>query len=277
MRINVLGPIEVIDDNDVRNPIELQGQRQRALLASLILGADQVVSIDRLIDAIWCDEPPGSALTKVRGHISSLRKLLSRAGGDIPLILTHPPGYMLSTDRIQIDKSTHDDLVLEGRRALSTGDPRQATELFTSALSLWRGPAFADVASASIRREADSLEETRMLVLEDCVEADLQLGQYIHVISTLSPIVAAYPLRERIRAQLMLAMYRRGYRAEALTIYRTGHQAMINDLGLEPGPPLRRLHQLILNDDCELHFAALNELLDPTPGTNSRLGSRRSG
>lgn len=274
MRINVLGPIEVIDDNDVKYPIELQGQRQRALLASLILGADQVVSVDRLIDALWCDEPPGSAPAKVRAHISTLRKLLSRASGGTTPILTRPPGYLLSTNSIEIDKSKHDNLVREGRQALYMGDSRRASDLFTTALSLWRGPAFADVASASIRREADSLDEIRMLVMEDRAEADLQLGRYIHVITTLSPVVAAYPLRERIRALLMIAMYRRGSRAEALTVYRTGHQAIINDLGLEPGPSLRRLHQLILNDAFELHVATPDELLDPALSANKNLGSQ---
>jgi len=153
---------------------------------------------------------------------------------------------------VQLDLAEFDRLTAEGRRALAAGEPGPAGELFADALALWRGPAFADAVSPALRSAAGPLAERRVLTVEAKAEADLALGHPEVVVAELSAWLAEMPLRELLRGQLMLALYRLACRADALNVYRAGHRIMIAEVGLEPGPQLRSLHQRLLADDPAL-------------------------
>jgi len=260
VRINVLGPIEVWTGGD--QPVRLVGQRQRALLAALALDHDKVVPVARLVDVLWDTHPPATAAAKVQAHVSGLRQALGhnaqQAAG--PLV-TRPPGYLLSCQGIEMDLAEFDTLVSRGTAAIASGQPGAVSDLLASALALWRGAACADVASPLIQATAKALEERRLLAVEAKAEADLVLGQYERITAEVPTWLAAHPLRERLRALLMLAHYRRGSRAQALLTHRAGREAIVAELGLEPGPQLRRLHQLILADDPALQTHPVNSLL----------------
>jgi DNA-binding SARP family transcriptional activator len=237
VRIDVLGPIQVTADGRV---IRLTGQRQRALLAALTLELGKVVPVERLVDILWDADPPPTARVKVQAHVSALRQVIGHdttaAGG--PLV-TQPPGYVLRESRVELDLAEFDALTTQAKEAAESRQPAAASDLFGAALTLWRGSAFADVRSLIIRSVADSLEDRRLLAWEARAEADLALGRYDRVAADLPQWLAAHPFRERMRAMLMLALYRLGCRADALAVYRDGHRLMVAELGLEPGPPLR--------------------------------------
>jgi DNA-binding SARP family transcriptional activator len=247
VRIDVLGPIQVIAHG---RTIQLAGQRQRALLAGLTLEFGKVVPVDRLVDILWDVNPPPTARVKVQAHVCALRQAIGHdtKAANGPL-LTRPPGYLLSHEGVELDLAEFDMLVGQAKEAAETRDPVAASELFGTALAIWRGSAFADVRSPLIRSAADSLEYRRLLACEAKAEADLTLGRSDRVVADLPQWLAAHPFRERMRGMLMLALYRLGCRADALTVYREGHRLMVAELGLEPGPPLRALHQHILADD----------------------------
>jgi DNA-binding SARP family transcriptional activator len=247
VRIEVLGPIKVTADG---RAVQLAGQRQRALVAALTLELGNVVSVERLVDTLWDTDPPATARVKVQAHVCALRQAIGQDIGaaDGPLV-TRPPGYVLSRERVGLDLAEFDVLTAEAKQASESREPRVASELFGAALAMWRGPAFADVRSPLIRSAAASLEDRRLLACEAKAEADLALGRSDRVAAELPQWLAAHPFRERMRGMLMLALYRLGCRADALTVYRDGHRLMVAELGLEPGPPLRALHQHILADD----------------------------
>lgn len=250
VRINVLGPIQVTADGWTAR---LSGQRQRALLAALTLEFGNVVPVDRLVDILWDVNPPSTARFKVQAHICALRQAIghdtSAAAG--PLV-TQPPGYVLCREGIELDLAEFDALIAQAKGASESGQPAAASELFGGALAIWRGSAFADVRSPLIRSAADSLEDRRLLACEAKAEADLALERPDRVVAELPQWLAAHPFRERMRGMLMLALYRLGCRADSLAVYRDGHRLMVAELGLEPGPPLRALHQHILTDDPRL-------------------------
>jgi DNA-binding SARP family transcriptional activator len=247
VRIDVLGPIQVTADG---RAVPLAGQRQRALLAALSLELGKVVPVERLVDILWDADPPATARVKVQAHVSALRQAIGHdmhaADG---LLFTQPPGYVLSREGIALDLAEFDALTAQAKEAAESRQPAAASELFGGALALWRGSAFADVRSPLIRSAADSLEDRRLLACEARAEADLALGRWDRVSAELPQWLAAHPFRERMRGMLMLALYRLGCRADALAVYRDGHRLMVAELGLEPGPPLRTLHQHILADD----------------------------
>ena len=249
MQINVLGPIEVVRDG---RPVRLSGQRQRALLAALVLEHGKVVSVDRLVDALWDARPPMTARAKVQAHVCALRQVAGGAGDDggerAGWLLTRPPGYLLSTARVGLDLTEFEALSRLGDAAAGRGEPMAASALFGRALGMFRGTSFADVVSPLIRAAGQAIEDRRLLMVEAKAEADLGLGRPESVVSELRPWVAAHPLRERLRGLLMLAFYRLGCRADALCLYREGRRILVAELGLEPGPQLRDLHQLILAD-----------------------------
>ncbi len=244
MRIEVLGPIQVTVDG---RPRRLAGQRQRAVLAALTLEFGKVVPVGKLVDTLWDQDPPATARVKVQAHISTLRQVIGQ--GTAGPVLTRPPGYMLSAEHVEIDLAEFDAVAGRAKEAAESGDPASASVLLGTALALWRGTAYADVASPLIRAAADSLDDRRLLAWEAKAEADLALGRSDQVVAGLRGQLAAYPFRERMRGMLMLALYRLGCRADALAVYRQGHQLMVAELGLEPGPPLRSLQQRILADD----------------------------
>ena len=247
MRINVLGPIEVIAEEGA---VPLTGHGQRALLAALAFDQGKIVPADELIEIIWGESPPASARTKIQSHVSALRRAIGCGvrDADSPL-LTIPPGYLLSERAVKTDLAEFGVLAARGSRAVEAGEPGVASTVFGDALALWRGTAFAGANSAALRATAGSLADRRLLVAEAKAEADLVLGRHGTVAGELSGWLVSHPFRERLRGLTMLALHGLGCRAEALAVYRAGQQVMTRELGLEPGAWLRGLYQRILDDE----------------------------
>lgn len=248
MRINVLGPIQLT--NDEGGLIDLAGPGLRSLLAALALAHGRVVPVETLLRVRWDDNPPATARTKIQAHMSALRQAMgSRARDPHGALLTVPPGYMLSPGPVGIDVAEFDDLTARGMRAADGGEPAAASALLGEALALWRGPAFGDVRSGPIRSAAEHLDSRRLLTAETKAEADLVLGRHATVVTELSAWLITHPLRERSLGLTMLALHRLGCRADALGLYRASHQAMGQELGTPPSAWLRSQYQRILADD----------------------------
>ena len=251
MDFRILGPIEVRGDGGY--PLDLGGRKQRVLLTALVLDANRVISTDRLIEALWGDSPPGTAATALHGYVSQLRKALAPEDR----IVTRAPGYVLELEHDELDLGRFERLVEEGREALTAQDAAAAADRLCAALALWRGPALGELADERFARsEALRLEESRLAALEERIEADLALGRHAALIGELEAYVAEEPLRERPRAQLMLALYRSGRQAEALAAYRNARGALVDELGIEPGRELQELEQRILRHDPALELPA---------------------
>jgi DNA-binding SARP family transcriptional activator len=250
-RVSVLGVLEVWDSDRL---VHLAGMKQRALLGWLALNSETFVSVSELIGALWSEAAPSSARAKVHTYVCELRKAVRGRGqgwGPGWPVLSSCSGYRLCGD-VRVDSREFEDNVREARRAGRLGEHARASGLFAGALEMWRGPALAEVTSPVIQATAGALNEARLLAIEGKAEADIWLGRHDEVVAELSPVVAGHPLRERLRGELMLALYRRGARNEALGVYWEGHQASTRELGLLPSPPLRRLQELLLRDDPAL-------------------------
>lgn len=246
MEFCILGPLEVRDDG---NPVPLAGAGVRALLTILLLHANEVVSADRLLDALWPDGPPPSGTAALQVRVSHLRKALGPGGR---LIVTRPPGYSIEVGRREFDLYVFEELSAEANDA----EPAKAAETLREALRLWRGPALADVAYEEFAQPAISrLSELQLSTLERRIEADLALGRHGELVGELEALVAEHPLRERLRGQLMLALYRSGRQAESLRAYQEARTALVDELGIEPGPVLRQLELAILRHDPALDLA----------------------
>ena len=242
MEFRILGPLEVIGGGQ---PIELGGSRQRALLALLLTRANEVVSTDRLIDDLWGARPPKTAANALQYHVSRLRKAL--AGSEV--IVTMPPGYLIQVAPGELDLLRFEHQVAEAERS----SPERRATLLREALGLWRGPALADLANEQFAQpEIRRLEELRLAALERRLDADLELGGSAELVAELEALVHENPLREPLRAQLMLALYRSGRQADALDVYRETRRLLVDELGVEPGPALQGLEQAILRQDPEL-------------------------
>jgi YVTN family beta-propeller protein len=240
-----LGPIAVRRDGQ---ELPLGGPRQRALLALLLLHANQVVSRDRLIDGLWGETPPPTAAHTLDNYISRLRKLL----GD-GRISRRAPGYVLHVQQGERDLDRFEQAFEAGREQLARGGASEAAQTLRSALAVWRGPALADVLYEPFaHEEAARLEERRTMAHEERIEADLELGRSAELVSELEKIVREHPHRERPLAQLMRALYRAGRQAEALAVYQAGRRRLADELGLEPGPELQGLQRKILDHDPAL-------------------------
>jgi len=251
VRYAILGPIELVDgERSVRGG----GPRQLALLALLLAHANRAVSSDRLVDALWGQHGPAGALQSLRVAISRLRRTLDVDGaGREPVLRTVAGGYLLAVKPGELDAEVFQAGLEDGRSALDEGDAARAARVLREALALWRGPAlaevgFADWAQAEIRR----LEELRLAAMQARIDADLQLGQHTALIGQLEGLVAGHPTRERLTAQLMLALYRCGRQAEALDAYQRTRAQLAGELGLEPGPALKALQRAILEQDSSL-------------------------
>ena len=219
MRFRLLGPIDVVDGD---RAVGISGRRQRALLVALLLRPNEAVSTDRLIGDLWGKRRPDTAATALHGLVSSLRKALepARDPDAAPTVLvTRAPGYMLRVGEADIDAVEFERLFESGRLALAAGDAGQAAELLRGALALWYGPALGEVAELEFAgAEARRLEELRLQALEQRTDADLALGRHAQLVPELEALVREQPLRERLRGQLMLALYRGGRQAHALEV-----------------------------------------------------------
>jgi DNA-binding SARP family transcriptional activator len=246
----VLGSLEV---GGAPDPVPITPGRQQVVLATLLLEANRVVGIDQLIDAIWYDDPPATARTQVQICVSGLRAKLVGLGPDGgPAIATRSPGYVLHLGADQLDASRFTRLVAESEALTRDGRHTDAARVLAEALALWRGPALSGTPSRVLQSRAAQLDEKRLSATEAHAELQLRLGRHHEVITDLGTPVGQNPLRERLRGQYMLALYRSGRQAEALEVYRVGRELLIDQLGLEPGEELRSLEAAILARDPAL-------------------------
>jgi DNA-binding SARP family transcriptional activator len=237
----ILGPLEVVTE---AGPLALGGQKQRALLAVLILEANRVVSVDRIVDALWGEHPPRTAVTSLQNFVSQLRKVLG------PEVLeTQMPGYRLRVGAGELDVDRFRELC-DAARGAEVGDRRASLH---AALELWRGPALAEFQfDAFAQGEIARLEELRLAAFEDRLEADLEAGLAPELVGELESLASEHPLRERLRAHLMLALYRSGRQADALAVYQDARRALVEGLGIEPSPALQELHGAMLRQEVGL-------------------------
>lgn len=248
--------------------VSLVGSKQRALLALLLLHANETLSTDRLIDELWGERPPASAAKSVQVHVSRLRKALAgeedSALADV--LVTREHGYRLELDPERLDAHRFARLVGEGRGALASGHPERAAAALERALSLWRGPPLADLAYEPFaQRESARLDDLHVAALEQLVEARLQLGAHAELVGELETMIAEHPYRERLRAQLMLALYRSDRQADALQAYQDARRTLVEEVGIEPGERLRELERAILAQDPSLAVPAV-ETAEPASG-----------
>jgi DNA-binding SARP family transcriptional activator len=258
----VLGSLEVSDET---GPLLLGGQKQRSVLALLLLEAPRPVPTDRLIDLLWGEQPPRTAATSLQNFISQLRKSLGPG-----VLVTKSPGYALAIAPEQVDLNRFRALLADARAA---EEPAERAAKLRSALDLWRGPPLADLAFESFAEPFTApLEEERIAAVEDRIDADLAAGRHRDLVGELELFVEQHPVRERLRAQLMLALYRSGRQAEALEVYQDARRFLVDQLGIDPGRDLRELHASMLRQDVRLrvpggaqpaedHFEAVGEVL----------------
>ncbi len=272
MEFRILGPIEVVDDGRL---IDIGPRQQRAVLAILLLNANAVVSTDRILEDLWPDDPIGKERT-LWVYISRLRtRLRARhdegagdSGNDMDQVLvTHDHGYSLRVDPAALDAYRFAELAKEGRHLLDA-EPEEAGDVFRQALNMWRGDALEDFAYDDfVRVDVARLQDLRIAVTEDRIEADLRIGRHREVVDELQTLVATYPARERFVQQQMIALYRSGRQAEALRAFEQYRLALADQSGLEPSPELRRVEEQVLLHDPRLVPSTAGSP-DPTDTTN---------
>lgn len=247
MRFGILGPLEVVDGRGRELPVG--GHTQRAVLAILLLAANEVVSRDRLMDELWSGRPPSSAATSLHAHVSRLRRAL----GEDRRIVTAGGGYMIRVADGELDRERFERMIEEGVEANANGDWELASARLRDALALWRGPPLGEFQYDSFAHaEIARLEELRVAAIEQRVEAELALGREAQMLGDLERLVREHPYRERLCGQLMLALYRSGRQADALDAYRNARFTLVEELGIEPSSDLRELHEAILRQDPSL-------------------------
>jgi len=257
MDFRILGPLEVRDGD---RELSLGGRQQRALLALLLLHANEVVPVNQIVDELWPEAPPTSATKSLQALVSRLRRTLegepSARNGDAEdngVVLTRAHGYVLTVAPGELDRDRFESLLGAGRRALAAGHAKEASATLREALALWRGPPLAEFAHDSFAQvEIARLDELRLSALEERIEADLAAGRSAEVVAEVQALVAAHPLRERLRGQLMLALYRSGRQAEALSAYQEARRLLVDQLGIEPSQALQRLERAILQQEESL-------------------------
>jgi DNA-binding SARP family transcriptional activator/DNA-binding beta-propeller fold protein YncE len=280
VEFRILGPLEVVEDG---NPVALGILKERLVLGVLLLHANEFVSRERLIDDLWGEAPPPTARKAVNVYVSKLRKALGVVGADP--ITTASGGYRLHVEPEALDASRMQVLIASARELVANGELESAAERFQEALSLWRGPTLAGLELESRGRdEVAQLDELRLAVLMDRIDCDLALGRHEQAVGELGVLVGEHPLRERLRAQHMLALYRAGRQADALEAYAEARRTLVDDLGIEPSEALQRLQQAILRHDPSLETpegaAAVNglapgETATPAPTTDAEAGEER--
>jgi DNA-binding SARP family transcriptional activator len=253
----ILGPVEVWHDGA---PVPVTAPMQRAVLATLVIRAGETVSVDSMIDQLWGPAPPHTAQVTMRNYVQRLRRVLP-----LPVLETVPPGYRLTIEPATVDATRFAELV-DHARAVASPNPVEAARLFDAALALWRGTPLADLGDVPMRLvHAPRLEEMYLGALEESYEVKLRLGWHARLVPELTELTGGYPLRERLCRQLMIALYRTRRSAEALAHYGRIRQRLVDELGVEPGPELRRLQERILREDLTLSvpFVRVGE---PAPG-----------
>ena len=249
MDFRILGSLDVRANGD---SLPLGGPKQRALLAVLLLSANRVVSRDRLVEGSWPGQPADAVEHALTVRVSRLRKALDVEGSGLRLV-TRPPGYLLRVDPDELDLQRFEQLVADGREAREAGDPARAAASLREAESLWRGRPLADLEFEPFARlDAERLQELCVAAVEERIDAELALGRHGALVAELEALVAEHPLRERLRAQLMRALYANSRQAEALSVYTDTRQLLVEDLGIEPSEELRELERKILNQDPSL-------------------------
>jgi DNA-binding SARP family transcriptional activator len=245
MEFRLLGALEVRDGG---RRVALGAGRQRAVLAILLLHANQVVASDRLVDELWAGRPPGNARKALQVYVFRLRRTLGAER-----IRTRPSGYLLEVGPDELDVHRFERLVLEARALRAGGEATRAAAALREALGLWDGPALADFTYQQFaQNEIARLEELRLVALEERIDADLRAGEGANLVGELEALVAEHPYRERLRGQTMLALYRAGRQAEALAAYQQTRALLVDELGIEPSPALQRLEVAILHQEPEL-------------------------
>jgi DNA-binding SARP family transcriptional activator/streptogramin lyase len=272
MEFRILGPLEVTDGD---RAIAIAASKQRALLGVLLLHPGEVVSSERLIDELWGERPPATAAKVLQTYVFQLRRAL---GAD--LIATRRPGYLLALDEESLDAGRFRHLAAEAARLVAAGQPEQADVLYREALALWRGPPLADVAFESFaRNEVERLDQERLAALTARIDCELAMGQRASLVAELESLVGQYPLRERLRAQLMLALYRSGRQADALAAYQDARRTLVDQLGLEPSRELQDLERAILTHDPNLEAGpkpvAPPDESEPAPALPTRPARQR--
>lgn len=248
----ILGPLEVMAGS---RRLDLGGTRQQIVLATLLLNADRVVTLDRLLEAVYGNRLPATSRSQVQIAISSLRHIFA---GRCPgaTISTQARGYVIIVGDGRLDSQWFKELVAAGREASDAGHLDQAVANYRDALRLWRGPALSGIESSLVQLAASRLDEQRISIIEDRINLELKLGRHHELTGELAELVHEFPLREQLRGQLMLALYRSDRTADALQVYRQGRQVMIDELGIEPNERLRQLEYAILTSDPGLSLPA---------------------
>jgi DNA-binding SARP family transcriptional activator len=262
----ILGPLEVLAAG---RALDLGAAKQRALLALLLLHANELVSVDRLVEELWGGDAPATAAHSIQVYVSQLRKVFDQAGiAGADVLFTRPPGYLLKVAPDQFDLRRFERLAEDAEQSLATGDVAAAGDLLREALALWRGGALADFAYESFAQApAARLEEVRLAATERRIEADLLLGRHAELTGELEQLVADHPLRERPHGQLMLALYRSGRQADALDVYRRLRSRLTEELGLDPSSALQLLERKMLQHDPELELGSgAGRANSPVPG-----------
>lgn len=249
MRLEILGPIRV---SAMGQETVLNAARERTLLANLLLHANHTVPIDRLVDALWDGDEPRNPREQLHSCVSRLRRRLARGGFPNHVIITDPDGYRSQVDVEMVDLLEFRSMVSEARTATQAGHPVEARDRYRAALALWRGPALAGIEHQAARRAATSLEEERVQASIECIDLELTLGGAGELVGELTSLVDQHPYWEKLHAGLMLALYRADRQADALAAYQRVRRMLVDELGQEPGPELRDLHQRILTSDGSL-------------------------
>ncbi|MFF0253025.1 BTAD domain-containing putative transcriptional regulator [Micromonospora zamorensis] len=247
MRFGILGPLRVGGGEST-----VTAGRDRIVLAMLLLRSGRLVPVDELVDAVWEERPPATARAQLQTCVSRLRRRFAELGLAPEIIVTDPAGYRVRTASADLDAEVFARGVESARAAVTVDRLVEARTGFRAALALWRGPALSGIPSRSVRRRAQALDEQRLTVLEECVDVELRLGRAAELIDELVESVDQHPLRERLRGQLMLALSSVGRQADALAVYREGRRFYADELGIEPGAELQKLHQRVLAGDLAL-------------------------
>jgi DNA-binding SARP family transcriptional activator/class 3 adenylate cyclase len=280
MEFRILGPLEVLEGGQ---RVALGGSKQRALLALFLLHRGETLGTERLIDELWGEHPPATAAKSVQVHVSRLRKALAAGAGDRAdeLVVTREHGYVLALEPERVDAYQFEQLLSEGKEALVAGIPAGAVAALEEALSLWRGRPLDDLAYEPFaQREIGRLEELRVTALEHLIEAKLDLGLHAEVVGQLETLIADHPYRERLRGQLMLALYRSDRQADALQAYQDARRALVDELGIEPGERLRELERAILAQEAALAVPAARvaaPVASPPPATDAPVEAPPAG